>query len=409
MVQRIKVTPELRDRAWRDYYERHRRVLTLTEGQRAAHRPGAPSARRNGSARAADHLTATRRADVPALVRDRLTWLTFSQLGVYGYFLYGFGLSVPLLRDELRRLQRGRRAARHRAGGGRRCSPGCCSRRWRPGRAGRGALRVGLLGLAAGIAGLRLVPALPATLSGAFLCGVAGSFVVTGSIVVLSAGTGRRGRRRSARRTRWPRGPGWWRRCSSARGVDRPGLAAGRRCSPGSRPSPSGTSRCAPRRRRPPGRLPPSPDAAPDPPASRPAPRRRVRRPPASASAPVGGAPSVGVPSGSGVPSGPPVVRSGPAAPLSGRGARRCPSPGRSGSGARRPALASGPVGRRGRGGCRRGGRGRGGPAGAAAGATGWRGSWSRSAWAIRVCLTFWAADNLRMRPARAPPRRRPE
>jgi hypothetical protein len=34
MVQRIKVTPELRDRAWEDFYGRHRRVLTLTEGQR---------------------------------------------------------------------------------------------------------------------------------------------------------------------------------------------------------------------------------------------------------------------------------------------------------------------------------------------------------------------------------------
>jgi hypothetical protein len=34
VVQRIKVTPELRDRAWQEFYERHRRVLTLTEGQR---------------------------------------------------------------------------------------------------------------------------------------------------------------------------------------------------------------------------------------------------------------------------------------------------------------------------------------------------------------------------------------
>ncbi len=33
-VQRIKVTPELRDRAWREYYQRNSRVLTLTEGQR---------------------------------------------------------------------------------------------------------------------------------------------------------------------------------------------------------------------------------------------------------------------------------------------------------------------------------------------------------------------------------------
>jgi hypothetical protein len=33
-VKRIKVTPELRDRAWQDFYQRHRRVLTLTETQR---------------------------------------------------------------------------------------------------------------------------------------------------------------------------------------------------------------------------------------------------------------------------------------------------------------------------------------------------------------------------------------
>lgn len=33
-MKRIKVTPELRDRAWQDFYQRHRRVLTLTEGQR---------------------------------------------------------------------------------------------------------------------------------------------------------------------------------------------------------------------------------------------------------------------------------------------------------------------------------------------------------------------------------------
>jgi hypothetical protein len=33
-VQRIKLTPEFRDRAWQDFYVKHRRVLTLTEGQR---------------------------------------------------------------------------------------------------------------------------------------------------------------------------------------------------------------------------------------------------------------------------------------------------------------------------------------------------------------------------------------
>jgi hypothetical protein len=50
-VKRIKVTPELRDRAWQDFYQRHRRVLTLTDGQRRyiaqvterrQHRPARP-------------------------------------------------------------------------------------------------------------------------------------------------------------------------------------------------------------------------------------------------------------------------------------------------------------------------------------------------------------------------------
>ena len=52
-VQRIKVTPELLDRAWREFYERHRRVLTLTEGQRR-HIARVTERRLNGSAGAAE-------------------------------------------------------------------------------------------------------------------------------------------------------------------------------------------------------------------------------------------------------------------------------------------------------------------------------------------------------------------
>jgi MFS family permease len=37
---------------------------------------------------------------VPRLHRDRITWLIYLQLGIWGYFLYGFGPVVPLLRDE---------------------------------------------------------------------------------------------------------------------------------------------------------------------------------------------------------------------------------------------------------------------------------------------------------------------
>jgi fucose permease len=37
---------------------------------------------------------------MPRLRRDSVTWLIYVQLGVYGYFLYGFSPVVPLLRDE---------------------------------------------------------------------------------------------------------------------------------------------------------------------------------------------------------------------------------------------------------------------------------------------------------------------
>jgi MFS family permease len=37
---------------------------------------------------------------VPRLLRDRVTWLVYAQLGAYAYFLYGFSPVVPLLRDE---------------------------------------------------------------------------------------------------------------------------------------------------------------------------------------------------------------------------------------------------------------------------------------------------------------------
>ncbi|MEV4630949.1 MFS transporter [Micromonospora sp. NPDC049523] len=37
---------------------------------------------------------------MPRLLHDRITWLTYAQLGVWGFFLYGFGPVVPLLRDE---------------------------------------------------------------------------------------------------------------------------------------------------------------------------------------------------------------------------------------------------------------------------------------------------------------------
>src|SRR2546423_8542685 len=35
-----------------------------------------------------------------ALVRDRFTWLAYGQIAAFGYFFYGFGPVVPLLRLE---------------------------------------------------------------------------------------------------------------------------------------------------------------------------------------------------------------------------------------------------------------------------------------------------------------------
>ncbi|WP_412541686.1 MFS transporter [Longispora sp. K20-0274] len=37
---------------------------------------------------------------MPRLLRDRLTWLSYAQLGIWGYFLYAFAPVVPLLQDE---------------------------------------------------------------------------------------------------------------------------------------------------------------------------------------------------------------------------------------------------------------------------------------------------------------------
>jgi MFS family permease len=118
------------------------------------------------------------------LDRDRLTRLTYAQLGTYGYFLYGFGPSVPLLRDDL--------GVSNAVGGlhGTALATGSVlaglSFARLVARLGRAAvLRLGLAGLAAGVLVLCLAPVLPLTLLGALVCGLFGSFVVTGSIVVL--------------------------------------------------------------------------------------------------------------------------------------------------------------------------------------------------------------------------------
>jgi MFS family permease len=147
----------------------------------------------------------------PEFLRTRLTWLTYAQLAVFGYFLYGFGPSVPLKRDDLHvssavgGLHGSALALGSTLAG---LSFALLSRR-----VGRtGTLRVGLLGLAAGTLLYCLVPALPVTLTGALICGLFGSYVVTGSVVVLSAAHGTAGPTAFSEANAAAAGAGCWRR-----------------------------------------------------------------------------------------------------------------------------------------------------------------------------------------------------
>ncbi|WP_431873849.1 MFS transporter [Micromonospora marina] len=123
---------------------------------------------------------------MPRLTRDRITWLTYAQLGLWGFFLYGFGPVVPLLRDE-----QGTSAAvagLHSTGiavgalaGGALFAP--VARRL-----GRGpAIWLGLAGVAAGVSALGLLRSLPATLAAVAVVATFGMMVVSGVSVVLTA------------------------------------------------------------------------------------------------------------------------------------------------------------------------------------------------------------------------------
>jgi predicted MFS family arabinose efflux permease len=115
---------------------------------------------------------------VAQLRRDRLTWLIYLQLGVYGYFLYGFGPTVPLLRDEqdISRTLSGLHGTALAVGAlvaG--TTTAAIVRRW--GRAT--ALWGGLAVLCLGVVAYVSTTALPLTLTGAFLGSLGGSFTIT--------------------------------------------------------------------------------------------------------------------------------------------------------------------------------------------------------------------------------------
>ena len=120
------------------------------------------------------------------LVRDRRTWLTYSQLGVYGYFLYGFGPALTVLRDDegFSRTIAGLHGTALAVGAllSALCVAPLATR------FGRTAMIwAGLVLTCTGIVVLTSFTAVPLTLFGALLCSFGGSFVVTCTSTVLSA------------------------------------------------------------------------------------------------------------------------------------------------------------------------------------------------------------------------------
>ena len=120
------------------------------------------------------------------LVRDRRTWLTYSQLGVYGYFLYGFGPALTVLRDDegFSRTIAGLHGTALAVGAllSALCVAPLATR------FGRTAMIwAGLVTTCTGIVVLTAFTAVPLTLFGALLCSFGGSFVVTCTSTVLSA------------------------------------------------------------------------------------------------------------------------------------------------------------------------------------------------------------------------------
>ncbi|WP_203707157.1 MFS transporter [Asanoa iriomotensis] len=122
---------------------------------------------------------------MPRLVHDRITLLLYLQLGVWGFFLYGFGPVVPLLRDE--QGVTAAQASLHGTGlavgiviAGFIFSP--VSRRL-----GRGpTIWLGLAGVALVIGILWVARPLPVTVGAAVLASVFGSLIVNGVNAALS-------------------------------------------------------------------------------------------------------------------------------------------------------------------------------------------------------------------------------
>jgi MFS family permease len=123
---------------------------------------------------------------VPRLARDRVTWLIYAQLGVWGYVLYGFGPIVPLLRDE--QGTSASVASLHGTGLAAGAAIGSALFPLATRRFGRGGtLWLALAGVAVTVTGLCLAHPLAATLIAATAISTFGTMVVGGVVTSLTA------------------------------------------------------------------------------------------------------------------------------------------------------------------------------------------------------------------------------
>lgn len=123
---------------------------------------------------------------MPRLRRDRVTWLVYAQLGIWGYVLYGFGPVVPLLRDE--QGVSASVASLHGTALAVGAVLGGTAFPWVTGRFGRGgALWIGAGGISAAVGALLLAHQLPATLSATVVLGTCGTTVVNAVVATLTA------------------------------------------------------------------------------------------------------------------------------------------------------------------------------------------------------------------------------
>lgn len=121
---------------------------------------------------------------MPRLVRDAATWLIYAQLGIWGYFLYGFTPVIPLLRDE-QHVSRSV-ASLHTMALAAGALIGGAAFPWLARRIGRGvAMWLGLAGVAVGVIAFCLFRPVAATVGSVLVIASLGTLLLSGVVAAL--------------------------------------------------------------------------------------------------------------------------------------------------------------------------------------------------------------------------------